>query len=339
MDGLRTRSRSGGGITVADVAKLAGVSPITVSRAINTPTRVSAEKLERVRNAVAESGYVPNLLAGGLASRRSRLVAALVPNLDCPTYATVVRAMTEELYAAHYQIALGLSGTNGASEDELVEAMLSRRPDGVVITGAVHSPLARQRLAAAGIPVVEMWGHAASPVDMQVGISHQDVGRAVAEALLKPGRTRPVLITEDEPLAAQRAEGFKAAAAALGIERVPMRTLPSGASIGAARAALVDLLDELPDTDAVACSSDLLALGVLIEAAARGMHVPSALAVIGFGDFSYAADTDPPLTTVKIDAAAIGRQAARFVLDQAAGRPITSRAVEAPFEVVRRASA
>ncbi|HEU0205024.1 MAG TPA: LacI family DNA-binding transcriptional regulator, partial [Burkholderiaceae bacterium] len=315
-----------------------GVSPITVSRAINTPDRVSAEKLIRVRQAVQQSGYVPNLLAGGLASRHSRLVAAIIPEVSSPLFADTVHALTEELRTSRYQLALGLSGYGDAREDELVEAMLSRRPDGVVLTGSEHSAVARQRLLAAGIPVVELWDRRSGPIDMAVGFSQEEVGQAVAEALLT-GRRRPAFISSDDPLALQRAQGFREAAQRLGITRVPMRMVTAPATLGGGRSSLAALLQEHPDLDAVACSSDMLALGVLIEARARQVAVPDKLAVFGFGDMSFAADTDPPLSTVRVDAKAIGRQAARLILDQAEGRPIKQRILDTRFEIVRRASA
>lgn len=166
------RSRRGGGITLGDVARLAGVSPITASRALNTPDQVAPDKLARVREAVARTGYVPNRLAGGLASARSRLVAAVVPTIAGPVFMEMVQSLTSALADAGYQLMLGQSGYTESREDALLEAIIGRRPDGIVLTGIMHSPEGRRRLLASGIPVVETWDLTPTPIDMLVGFSH-----------------------------------------------------------------------------------------------------------------------------------------------------------------------
>lgn len=174
----RRRARRGSGaVTLHDVAELAGVAPITASRALNTPDQVSAEVLKTVTEAVARTGYVGNRLAGGLASTRSRLVAAVVPTISGPVFLQTVQALTEALAERRYQMMLGQSGHVDSREDALPEAIIGRRPDGIVLTGSMHSPEGRKRLLAAGISVVETWDLTPTPLDMLVGFSHVDVGR------------------------------------------------------------------------------------------------------------------------------------------------------------------
>src|SRR5512132_3406968 len=146
----RRGRRRGGALTLAEVARIAGVSPITVSRALNSPEQLTAATLERVREAVARTGYVPNRVAGGLASNRSRLVAALVPTTASQVFLDTVPALTDEFEAAGYQVMLGQSGYGTEREDALLDAIIGRRPDGIIVTGIMHSPEARKRLAAAG---------------------------------------------------------------------------------------------------------------------------------------------------------------------------------------------
>jgi LacI family gluconate utilization system Gnt-I transcriptional repressor len=175
------RSRRGSGaVTLHDVAKLAGVAPITASRALNTPSRCPPKCARKVADAVARTGYVPNRLAGGLASTRSRLVAAVVPTISGPVFLETVQSLTEALAERGYQLMLGQSGYSGSREDALLEAIIGRRPDGIVLTGIMHSAEGRRRLLAAGIPVVETWDLTPTPIDMLVGFSHVEVGRAVA---------------------------------------------------------------------------------------------------------------------------------------------------------------
>ena len=178
-------------MTLHDVAKLAGVAPITASRALNTPNQVSAEVLRKVSDAVARTGYVPNLLAGGLASTRSRLVAAVVPTIAGPVFLETVQSLTEALAERGYQLMLGQAGYAGAREDALLEAIIGRRPDGIVLTGIMHSAEGRRRLLASGIPVVETWDLTPTPIDMLVGFSHAEVGRAVAALPARQGAPPP----------------------------------------------------------------------------------------------------------------------------------------------------
>jgi LacI family gluconate utilization system Gnt-I transcriptional repressor len=334
------RARKGGGsLTLADVARLAKVSPITVSRALNTPDQLARETLERVQQAVERTGYVPNRMAGGLASARSRLIFATVPTIAGLVFLETVQALTDALTQEGYEVVLGQSGYDNAREDDLLDAIIGRRPDGVILTGVMHSPLGRKRLAAAGIPVVETWDLTPTPIDMLVGFSHEKVGAAAAEFLHARGAKRPAMICADDTRAGMRRAGYMAACERLFGVVPPARVVSAPTNLGRGRRALSALLERWPDIDAVFCSSDVLAHGVLTEAMARGIDIPGQLRVFGFGDLDFAADLHPSLSTVRVDGTAIGRQAARFVIDRAEGRAVENRIVDIGFTVVARDSA
>ena len=186
----RDASRAKRNVTLADVARLAGVSPITVSRALHRPELVTPETRELVQVIVERTGYSPNMLAGGLASKRSRLVAAIVPSITNGIFVEAVEALTDRLWTAGYQVLLGLSGYPAEREEALLTAVLSRRPDAIYLTGINHSKASRQRLLAAAIPVVETWDLTPTPVDMVVGFSHEKVGQEVARHLHGKGYRR-----------------------------------------------------------------------------------------------------------------------------------------------------
>jgi len=335
----RAARRGSGGVTLSAVAKLAGVSAITVSRVLNQPDTVAPATLEKVRQAIAVTGYVPNLLAGGLASNRSRLVAALVPTIVGPVFLETIQALTETLAEAGTQVMLGQSGYANSREDALIDAIIGRRPEGIVLTGIMHSPQGRKRLAACGIPVVETWDLTPTPIDMLVGFSHPRVGIAVADTLHARGYRRPAIITADDQRAGQRRAAYVERWRELGVDQVAVNVVPAPTTLGDGRIALRALLEAHPSIDAVFCSSDLLAQGVLIEAQTRGIAVPGRLAVIGFGDLAFAAHLHPALTTVRIDGTSIGRQAGRFILDRAAGRDPGPRVRDIGFSIIDRASA
>ena len=334
----RRSRRSSGAVTLHDVAKLAGVAPITASRALNHPDQVSEDIRKRVAEAIARTGYVPNRLAGGLASTKSRLVAAVVPTISGPVFLETVQSLTEALAERGYQLMLGQSGYAGSREDALLEAIIGRRPDGIVLTGIMHSSEGRKRLSASGIPVVETWDLTPTPIDMLVGFSHLEVGRAVAQFLHGRGRRHFAAVAGDDERAKRRLAAFRAEAQALNLPDVQVVMVPAPTTLQSGRGALAQLLASHPDIDAVFCSSDLLALGVLTEARVQGVEVPQRLAVVRFGDLDFAGDLAPSLTTVHIKGAAIGRQAAQFIVDRAEGRTVENRVVDIGFSIVERQS-
>jgi len=344
-NGERRRERRGTGrVRITDVAKVAGVAPITVSRALNAPDSLAAETLQRVREAIDRIGYVPNMLAGGLASSRSHLIAAVVPTIASPVFQETWEALTDNFANAGYHVTFGQTGYGGAREEELLDAIVARRPDGIVLTGIMRSPAGRRRLLGAGIPVVETWDLTPTPIDMLIGFSHENIGAAVAEYLRAKGRGRIAVITAADDRAMRRAKGLADAAARLATAstlagELPMFVAPAPGTLGSGRKGLADLIDRYPAIDAVFCSSDMLALGAVIEAQARGISVPERIAVVGYGDLNFAAATVPPLTTVSVDGSAIGRLAARCIIDRAQGRSVAEPVVDVGFSIVERASA
>jgi LacI family transcriptional regulator, gluconate utilization system Gnt-I transcriptional repressor len=331
-------SRSSGSVTLSDVAKLAGVSPITVSRVLNRPELVTADTMEVVREAIARTGYVPNMLAGGLASKRSRLVAALFPTIASSMFAETMEALTDRLREAGYQVLLGLSGYPADREDDLLEAILSRRPDGILLTGIIHSPATRRKLLAAKIPVVEIWDYTPTPIDMLVGFSHDRVGEAVADYLFNKGYRRFAMIGADDDRAFQRQKGFLSSLARHGIGDVPTITVSAPGSLRTGREGMARLLNEGQRPDAVFCNSDALAQGVLAELQSRGLSIPGDVAVMGFGDLDFAAYTFPALSSVRIDRRGIGRLAAEAMLARMEGRTDMEKVLDTGFEVIERAS-
>jgi len=335
---VRAARRGTGDTTLSDVARLAGVSAITVSRALKTPSIVAPATLTRIQDAVTRTGYVPNLIAGGLASNRSGLIAALVPTIAGSVFLDTVQALTDAFDEAGCQLMLGQSGYTGFREDALINAIVGRRPDGIVLTGIMHSPEGRRRLLASGIPVVETWDLTPTPIDMLVGFSHEKVGMEVADYLYAKGYRNPAIVTADDYRAGLRRSGFEQRMRALGVTDPPVRVVPAPTTLRHGREGLSGLLASAGTVDVVFCSSDVLAHGVITEAHARGLKVPGNLAVMGFGDLAFAPFIHPALTTVHIDGVAIGRQAARFIIDRIEGRDIGERIRDIGFSIISRES-
>ena len=203
----------------------------------------------------------------------------------------------------------------------------------------MHSAEGRRRLLAAGIPVVETWDLTPTPIDMLVGFSHVDVGPRGGRV---PARQGPAPAGGGRRRRRARAGAARTPSrprrAPLGLREVRAVVVPAPTTLRSGRARAGRTAARGAGLDAVFCSSDLLALGVMTEAQARGIAVPEQLAVVGFGDLEFAADLHPALTTVRIDGTAIGRQAARFIVDRAEGRAVEPRVVDIGFSIVERDS-
>lgn len=337
-DGPVAKPSSASPVTLHDVARLADVSLMTVSRALREPGRLSASTLAKVQAAVAATGYVPNLMAGGLKSSRTRLVAALVPTMKGQLFSEMILSLTTALSANGYQVMLGQMGYENSREDALLRAIIGRRPDAIVTTGVMHSVESRRLLVTSGIPVVETWDYTSSPVDMLVGVSHEALGSEVCRYLHRQGRRRLALISGNDERAQKRRRGFLGSARALGLPEPAVKLVESPTRHAHGRSAMAELIERGVALDGVFCSSDMLALGVMTEAQVRGLKVPDAIAIVGFGDLDFAATVQPSLSTVRIDGTGMGSIAARMVMDRIEGRDVSNPVVDLGFTVVQRCS-
>jgi LacI family gluconate utilization system Gnt-I transcriptional repressor len=323
-------------LTLEDVAKLAGVSPMTVSRVFNRPELVTADTIARVRQVIDKTGYVPNMLAGALASRRTRLVAAIVPSITNGIFVETVEALTDRLAQAGYQVLLGLSGYPATREDALLAAVLSRRPDALYLTGINHSTETRKRLIAARIPVVETWDLTPTPIDMLVGFSHEKVGAAVARHLLGKNYRRFGLLWADDSRAIVRRRGFVEELSRSGVDTLKTVSVAAPSTLALGRSGMATLLDTDLKPEAIFCSSDLLAHGALEEARSRGLTLPRDIAIMGFGGLDFTEHTFPALSTVSINRTAIGRRAAEIILARIEQNTRPDGVIDVGFDILDR---
>ena len=325
-------------MTVHDVARLAGVSAMTVSRVINSADSVATDTVSKVQAAIGKLGYVRNRLAGGLRSSKSHFVAAIVPALSTTVYMETIEALTRTLSSRGYHLMVGQTGYGESGEDDLLFDIISRRPDAIVLTGTLHSKEGRRRLLASGIPVVETWDLTEYPIDMLVGFSHEAIGAAVGEHFAASGRKRPAFIGADDLRARRRCGAFERRSEQLGMTKPLALLVPAPAKLGDGRRALRSLVEGGSKVDAIFCSSDMLASGVLLEAKALGLRVPDDLGVMGFADLNFAQDLDPPLTTVRVDAGRIGQLTADIIVDRLAGKQSASQVIDVGFSIIGRSS-
>ncbi len=324
-----------------DVAKAAGVSLATVSRALSPPHLVSPALRDRVRASAEKLRYVPNLTAGSLAGNRSRIVAVVVPAITNAIFSETIDGLSSVLAARDYQLLLGQTWYREDQEAALVETFLGRRVDGLVLTGATRDKRLRDVLQASGVPIVETWDLGSRPLDMQVGFSNQRAAAAAADYLAERGYQRLGFIGGMDLRSAMRFEGFVEAAQAHGLRAPVVVRIPSPApsSLMAGGESIAELLRRDPKVDAVFCSNDMIAMGALLECQRRGWAVPGRVAVMGFSNLDIAKAAVPPLSTVHVNAREIGVRAAGMVLERIETGSSSVRRLDLGFSVIARESA
>lgn len=330
-----------GTVRMVDVARLAGVSAITVSRVLNHPDKVADSTRERVMAAVESTGYIPNSVAGSLASRRTRVIGALVPTITNSIFADTIDGLSDVLTPAGYQLLLGATGYSLQEESRLVTAMLAQRPAGLLATGLQHETQGRALLCTTDIPIVETWNVDGEPVDMAVGFSNFRACYAMVETLARRGARYIGFVsapTTANDRAEQRLHGYRHAVRDLGLDTDPKLEREAKFSFHAGAERLLELIAERPDVEAIFFANDILAIGALFECHRRGIRVPEDLGIAGFDDVELAAQVNPGLTTVRIPRYGIGREAARMILQRLDGEDVEPRVRDLGFEIVERQS-
>jgi LacI family gluconate utilization system Gnt-I transcriptional repressor len=339
MSDRKSRSSTTGRVTLQDVADQLGISSITVSRALKTPDRVSEALRKRITTVVTELGYRPNHAARSLASACSESILVLVPSLTNEVFVDVLNGITDELTPHGYQALIGNTHYSPLEEEKQLEVFLGHNPDGILLTGLDHTGQVQQWLAGCGVPVVYMMEIDQAPDSYSVGLSQYDGGFAMTDYLIAQGYQRIAYVAaQSDPRTIKRAEGYRAALQASGQQRDPREIwvqTPSSVSLGAT---LLDrLLAEYPDCDAVFCCNDDLAQGMLYECQRRRIAVPQQLAISGFNDLAASACTCPSITTIATPRYAIGREAARMLLDAIKSKA-PPRKLDLGFRLIARQS-
>jgi LacI family gluconate utilization system Gnt-I transcriptional repressor len=333
-----------GWATMADVAQRANVSKITVSRVLRSPQKVKSSTRERVLTAIRDLGYVPDEAAGALSSGAGRMVAAIISTLEGSVFGTTIDGLSYYLREHGHELLLGSTGYSQLNEADLVATVFGHHPDGIVLTSSVHTPETVMRLKAMRSTVVEIWEIPEDPIDIAIGFSNMEAGIAITRFLYDLGR-RKLAYIGGGPTADRRSrlrfEGFAQAYRTLGLGEPPIvpydRNVPSAADRGAA--GMRWILKNLPEVDAVFCTSDAVALGAICEARRQSKDVPGDIAVAGLGDFEFSGDSGLGLTTVKVPGFKIGETAGRLILERKQGEGTGARIVDLGFKIVRRSTA
>ncbi len=324
---------------MADVAREAGVSLVTVSRVINQPDKVAPETLAQVREAIDRLRYVPNLMAGSLASNRTRIVAAVVPTLASSIFSDTIDGLSLALAQAGYQLLVGQTQFDGDQEISVAEAFIGRRVDGLVLIRSGEDRRVDERLEVAGIPFVQAWELGDQAGDLAVGFSNHAAGVAAGRFLIQRGYRELGFIGSRGGRSISRREGLAQAAREAGVSAPVIRFIGPLASLGEAGEAAIDLKTRHPDLRAVLCANDMIAAGIIFECQRRGIRVPDDLAVMGFAGLPIAEAMVPTLSTVQVPSRDIGYRSGELLLARLGAKPDADTCIDLGYEIVARESA
>lgn len=318
----RTTRRKAGSYTIHDVAALAGVSSITVSRYFNSPDKVSDALRERLRDIIERIGYVPSQVAGGLASGHGRVVCAVMQNIASATFADLVKGMTDELQASGLQLLLANAQYSQTLEEQAIRTFVGWHPTALILTRHDHSTNAEAMLRALKIPVVEAWGFVTGRPFHQVGFPHVETGAILVRHFLDQGATRIRFVMADageDFRASQRAQGYDEAMQAAGLKSdIHIVQTNDDFDVGALGIEALTHVSPESRPQAIIFANDNMAAGAILHAPSCGLALPRDCAIAGFGDAPISARLKPALTTLRPDRYRIGQHAARTVLNQLA---------------------
>lgn len=312
-------------LTLRDVSEASGVSEMTVSRVLRNKGDVSEATRAKVREAAKQLGYVPNKIAGALASQRVNLVAVIIPSLGNMVFPEVLSGISEMLEDTELQPVVGVTDYLPEKEEKVLFEMLSWRPSGVIIAGLEHSDASRTMLAQAGIPVVEIMDVDGEPVDACVGISHRRAGRMMAEAIIEAGYRKIGFMGTKMPLdhrARKRFEGFTRTLAKAGIEIADQEFYSGGSALAKGREMTATMLERSPELNFLYYSNDMIGAGGLLYLIEQGIDIPDQVGLAAFNGVELLDGLPRQLATMDACRKEIGKRAAQIIADRHLGHAL-----------------
>lgn len=321
--------------TLRDVAEVAAVSEMTVSRVLSGKGVVAKRTRDHVLQVVDGLGYVRNHLAGSLATSRSNQVAVIIPSLVNNVFSQVMAGITEALERAGYNAVVGISDYSLEKEESLVVSMMSWRPAGMIVTNLVHSERTRNILANCSVPVVEMMDTSHEPIDICVGLNHGDAATALVDHLIAKGYCRFGYLgwNDNDFAAATRFSAIRERLTQHGLPLVAPEVFDRPPDFAAGKRSLGELLKAAPDLQVVIYSNDTAAVGGMIYCIENNIAMPDALALAGFSGLQVGQIMPRKLTTIRSKRYDVGRIAARSVINSLAGQKV-EKTIDLGFELV-----
>jgi LacI family transcriptional regulator, gluconate utilization system Gnt-I transcriptional repressor len=328
-------------VTVSDVARLAQVSDSTVSRTMRNHGLIADATRDRVMEAVRALGYVPNRIAGSLASLDSRLVGVVIPSLSNIVFPEVLQGINAGLAGTNRQSVISVTDYDLDTEEVVVRNLLAWQPAAVLIAGSTHTDATRKMLDQSGIRIIEFMEIDHPPIDVAVGLSHVAAGVAAARHLIARGYRRFGYVGYGGTVdvrARMRYDGLCTALAQAGLALEAEAISDGQTSVGKGKAQTADLCARAPGIEVVVYSNDDMAVGGLFHCLAAGIRVPEGLALFGFNGLDIGRELPQPLSTIRSNRFKIGQQAVEVFLENPV-RPDTPSIIDTGFEIFEGATA
>ncbi len=327
--------------TIYDVARLAGVSTATVSRALNDSGQIAPGTRSTIDAAVAQLGYRPNTIARSLVTKATQTIALLLPDIGNPFYAALVSGIQQQALKSGHTMLLCMTEGNAEQEEQYLSLLRAKQVDGALVDGLVLPPERIARFVEDGFPIVCLDRDVASPSVPLVQVDNRAGAQLAIDHLLSLGHRRIAHVTgAPTRIAEERLAGYGASLAAVGLAVDGRLVARGGFTEEGGYTATKRLLAAGTEPTAVFAANDLSALGTIRAIAEQGGRVPGDVSVVGFDDLRLASFTSPPLTTVRQPALEIGEHAAQILLDLIRGRPPAQlRFLHAPTLIVRGSTA
>lgn len=326
--------------TLADVARRANVSTATVSRCLNSPERVGKSTRERVMKAVDELGYAPNFGAQALAARQTNTIGAVIPTMENAVFARGLQAFQEELVAHGKTMLLASSAYNAELEEKQIRALVARGADALLLIGYDRRPEIYKFLDMRNVPTLIAWSYTPGETRAAIGFDNRAAMSAFASEVIAKGHRHIACISapnRSNDRARGRVQGIQDAMVQAGLDANSLHLIETPYGIETGYVAFKQIMTEAPQTTAVMCVNDVLAVGAMRGAREMGFAVPNDISITGFDDIEIATLTEPALATVHVPHREMGRRAAAMLI-QVLRVGITEPSVELPTEIKRRNS-
>ncbi len=331
----RNKKTTGRMVRVEDVAREAGVSPITVSRTLSNPEKVREETRKKVEAAVAKTGYVLNRFASSLRSGRSTIISMFVSNLANPHFANAIQGCVDAFEGSRYHLLLAQTGYADVAQKDMLDEVLPFRPAAMIFSGPVESDAVREQLRAMDLPVMELWEYMTDPVDMLVGFSSFDGGRLLGQHFRDRGYKKIAYAGRTVNRSGNALDGFVD-----GLGRGVDYVLPLDGRLtfNDGMTAFETILAQLPGVDAIQFAGDVLAVGAILRARKMGIDIPGRVAIAGYGDLEFSPHVSPSLTTIHVSSYQMGFAAGQMLLRRLNNEDIGERVVKTPIHIELRDS-
>lgn len=328
--------------TIDDIAKALGINKSTVSRAMNNPSLVSTEMREKIERMCRKMNYIPNSIAKSLASSSTNSIVLLIPSFSNDVFKEVIDGVKEICDQYNYNLLISDFSYTPLEEQRIIEKYLQQNVDGFILTETFHTQKTKDLLQMANIPAVELMNIYENPNFLaNIGINQYAAAEYLIKFLIEEKQRKHIALCSSwlDSRALLRKMAWEEVLAHYQLSHDRHFTLKERTSFVSGAEALIEILYQWPDTDAIFFVNDDIAAGAIMECSRRGIKVGKDLDIVGFNDLDFAKVLNPSLTTISTPRFEIGKLGAQTLIQFLSGQTPEHQTIELPFKFMRRQSA